>query len=130
MRLNPCFPGESKHSMARLDFGDGRGAPGDLVLEIVTSKSIPLSFRTFWHEYHWLNRPRRPGWGLFCPESALGVLSSDQEWLLLACRKAPVVYRLTRINFLGQRHCLEMEVLHLFGTRTSFMEDNAFDLRN
>ena len=63
VRLNPCFPGESKHSMARLDFGDGRGAPGDLVLEIVTSKSIPLSFRTFWHEYHWLNRPRRPGWG-------------------------------------------------------------------
>lgn len=101
VKLNLCFPGDSKHSMARLDFGDGRGAPGDLVLEIVTSKSIPLSFRTFWHEYHWLNRPRRPGWDLFCPESALEVLSPDQELLLLACRKAPAVSRLTRINFLG-----------------------------
>ena len=43
MKLNLCFPGDSKRSMARHDFGDGRGAPGDLVLEIVTSKSIPLS---------------------------------------------------------------------------------------
>lgn len=44
VKLNLGFPRGSEHSPARHDFGDGRGAPGHLMLETVTSKYIHLTY--------------------------------------------------------------------------------------
>ena len=86
--IKSLLPWRRQAQHGRPDFGDGRGAPGDLVLEIVTSKSSPLSIlQNFLAWIPLAKQTTETGGGLFCPESALEVLSPDQELLLLACRE-------------------------------------------